>query len=1336
MSGNIRIDTDSLVNNRSYYAIVEDHPLDANGNIITWINRGESASVFADQALYTSGYDERYRINYNDSAHDTFYIFRIDGQMAPSSSILAANDITINAGTVLNDAGLIAAGRDVSITAATVTNKARNVSDWGYVASWRDAHPGWYGSLYVSDFNPSKFTAYNLLSIVAPSSIIAGRNLNASVTNLNNATSNSGASAPNITAIGSNIAANSTNPNVTPLTLVDDGSLSYSNSAALDTSLFANIPTGSNGLFIVNNAPGANYLIETNVAFINMNRFLGSNYFLTRIGYAQPYKLLADPFYETRLIEQAIFERTGQRYLNAGIGTDLDQMQALMDNAVIEMASLNLTVGMELTYAQIAALNSDIMWLVEDEINGQRVLKPVVYLAQATIDALNGEGAKIMAGNNVILTASNTLDNSGLILAGNDLSASVTNNITNYGKIKAGRDITLVSTNGDIINAATVNRAGSGSYLVAFLSNQASIESGRDTTLNAANDINIVGSKIDATRNLTMTAGNDINVTTDVLHNHSEFHSKKRTEINDTVENIASIITAGGVISASAGNDINVIGSKITANDDINLTAASDVNIASVQDEEMHFSKTSKSNWKGTTIHEKRSYDTTNIESEIHSGGSLNINSGDNTVIVGSTLTTNPGGDITLTAGKQIVIANANETHEKYEHTDHEASMFARTFYSDGWGTTSSKLSFGAKTFDGDQEYEHKSTSANTTNIMSKINAGGDLTTTSAGDTSIIASHLEGDTVSITSTGGKVKLIAGQNTEFESSEDSKKSTSWQSQSSGGYSSSDVVMTEIVARNQLVINALAGVEVDIKNAGSIEESIDILSKQPGLEYLADLKNNPNIDWKKVNAAYNAWDHSGQGLTAVAAVIIAIVVTILTAGSASAIAFATATAATVAGASAGVAYAAAYAATMAAMTSLASTAVISTINNGGDMGEVFDEISSDEYLKQLAISVVTAGATAGAADKLGYATNAGSGAGTATNPSGTLTSADLTWQQHATQITVNSTISAGTKTIINGDGLDDFGDAWIDNAKTGLIMAVGAEATAEFVGKPYHAAADANKGDAPLTADAMQLAGHTVIGCAEGAALSGNCAAGAAGAVAGELGAEWTNNPDAGKIIGAASGVVVGGDAESVNIANLTASNAIENNLLYKNLVADNKGKVVDDNFGPRWRDPKTGKYHSYYKEGFELRDHDHNGGDIESLPGTPIYAAADGKVYRSYNSSSYGNVIIIQSTTSDGKPIWSLSAHMNAPSNLQNGNTVMEGQIIGYIGKTGDSQGNHLHFGVNTGNNSGNFSFSEGWINPVGINIGNYETLQETPAYQNGMSSPDWYNNLGNKDAKK
>ena len=86
---------------------------------------------------------------------------------------------------------------------------------------------------------------------------------------------------------------------------------------------------------------------------------------------------------------------------------------------------------------------------------------------------------------------------------------------------------------------------------------------------------------------------------------------------------------------------------------------------------------------------------------------------------------------------------------------------------------------------------------------------------------------------------------------------------------------------------------------------------------------------------------------------------------------------------------------------------------------------------------------------------------------------------------------------------------------------------------------------------------------------------------------------------------------------------------------------------------------------------------HKGIDIAIAGGTPIYAAHNGTVVATTGHSSYGNVVMID----NGDGISTLYAHMQGPAIVGVGSTVTQGQVIGYVGSTGNSSGNHLHFEV-------------------------------------------------------
>lgn len=87
---------------------------------------------------------------------------------------------------------------------------------------------------------------------------------------------------------------------------------------------------------------------------------------------------------------------------------------------------------------------------------------------------------------------------------------------------------------------------------------------------------------------------------------------------------------------------------------------------------------------------------------------------------------------------------------------------------------------------------------------------------------------------------------------------------------------------------------------------------------------------------------------------------------------------------------------------------------------------------------------------------------------------------------------------------------------------------------------------------------------------------------------------------------------------------------------------------------------------------------HNGTDYAAKRGTPILAAASGKVALKDSQKGYGNVIVINHE--DGYS--TLYAHMhNFKKGIYSGKKVSKGDVIGYVGSTGISTGNHLHFEI-------------------------------------------------------
>lgn len=85
---------------------------------------------------------------------------------------------------------------------------------------------------------------------------------------------------------------------------------------------------------------------------------------------------------------------------------------------------------------------------------------------------------------------------------------------------------------------------------------------------------------------------------------------------------------------------------------------------------------------------------------------------------------------------------------------------------------------------------------------------------------------------------------------------------------------------------------------------------------------------------------------------------------------------------------------------------------------------------------------------------------------------------------------------------------------------------------------------------------------------------------------------------------------------------------------------------------------------------------HKGVDYAAPTGTPVMAAGNGKVTHKAVKGGYGNTIMIQH---DGKNR-TLYAHLSRYArNIQVGSRVKQGQVIGYVGRTGLATGPHLHY---------------------------------------------------------
>jgi peptidoglycan LD-endopeptidase LytH len=87
---------------------------------------------------------------------------------------------------------------------------------------------------------------------------------------------------------------------------------------------------------------------------------------------------------------------------------------------------------------------------------------------------------------------------------------------------------------------------------------------------------------------------------------------------------------------------------------------------------------------------------------------------------------------------------------------------------------------------------------------------------------------------------------------------------------------------------------------------------------------------------------------------------------------------------------------------------------------------------------------------------------------------------------------------------------------------------------------------------------------------------------------------------------------------------------------------------------------------------------HQGIDIMAPEGTPVMAAADGRLVRFFDSER-GGVTIYQFDARERYVFY--YAHLSARANVREGQRVRQGDVIGFVGQTGNAPAPHLHFEI-------------------------------------------------------
>ena len=782
------------------------------------------------------------------------------------------------------------------------------------------------------------------------------------------------------------------------------------------------------------------YLIETNPVLTNLKSFTSSDYLLTKLGYDPDIsaKRLGDGLFEQRLIQQAVVARTGQRFID-GQTSDDAMFKYLMNNALASKDALNLSMGVTLTAQQVAALTHDIVWLEEHEVNGEKVLVPVLYMAQAN-NRLAPNGA-LIAGQNVTLIAGKDLENAGTLRATNNLSATAGQNLANSGLIEAGnrldmlagndivnksggiiagRDISMNAIVGDVINERTITTASFSNkgynQLKDYADSASRIEAANDLTMGAGRDYKSVGSVMVSGRDTRIDVGRDVNIVS-AQQQSSSTGGIRRSSITQ----LGSDLDAGRDVVVNAGRDFNAIASQISANRNVALTANENMTISSGANETHSYYKSKKVTAQEDHVKQ--------VGSAISAGGDVRLDAGKDMALISSRI--NAGDEAYLVAGESLALLAAQ---------DSDYSLYEKK----------KKGSFGKKQSRRDELTK-------VTHVGSEITTGGDLTLVSGKDQRYQVARLNsGNDVALLS-GGSISFEGVKDLVQESHTKNNSSMAWNSMKGKGHTDETLRQSQLVAKGDVIIKAVDGLNIDIKHIDqkTVSQTIDAMVKaDPELAWLKEAEKRGDVDWRRVEEIHQSFKYSNSGLGVAAQMVLAIALAVVTGGAGAGLIGA-----------AGGTFSAGFA--NAVLIAVETNAVNSAISNKGDLGAVLKDTTSSESLKGYVVS----GMLGGIGNSLGY------------DP----TKLGFDWNS-AGQVVLKTSADTLVQTALQGGSL---GDNFVNNL-LGAVIDIGGAVAANKVGNLTLAEGSPSK-----------VAAHALVGGLKSMAMGGDFKTGALAGGANEV-----------------------------------------------------------------------------------------------------------------------------------------------------------------------------------------------------------------------------------------
>ncbi len=456
-----------------------------------------------------------------------------------------------------------------------------------------------------------------------------------------------------------------------------------------------NLTIAQGGLYKPTTAPNASYVIETNPAFTNQKNFISSDYFFGQLGVdlTRIPKRLGDGFYEQQLVRNEVTALTGKAVL--GPYADLQTMyQSLMGAGADLSKSLDLAVGASLSADQVSKLTSNVIMMETRVVDGQSVLVPVVYLAKASQQNIDGP---LISATNIDFQNAQSFTNSGTIKADNTLAIQGKQIDNAFGALQSGGLMSLKTENNIDLTSANV-KAGSlqldaGKDLILDTATKTNTRVSRDgatsvvTTLGPTAKLDVAGDasittggnfqqnagNLSVGGNLGMNVGGNWDLGSVQTGEHKIVQRANGVSNTDINKVVGGSVTVGGQSIIGVGGDVTAKGTQIDLGQGGTIAAKGNVTLGAASAASTVNSNSSGSDSHGSYAETLHTSDQALTGTTLKGSDTVNIVSGKDITLSGSAISLDKGNANLLAAG-DVNVGAATETHELNSHETHSHS--------------------------------------------------------------------------------------------------------------------------------------------------------------------------------------------------------------------------------------------------------------------------------------------------------------------------------------------------------------------------------------------------------------------------------------------------------------------------------------------------------------------------------------------------------------------------------------------------------------------------------------------------------------------------------------